>query len=256
MVFFPISSNALENSRRQSKEPYPVEESSRKSTKPARSKARTKSSLTVSSKKDDDQLKKDKLFLYFLQLGKSVSYRKAHRLGQLEQLRYRPHHPAGKAQGRQYSTTESWSKEISTARNPTAILYRAKSSLPKEDGTLNSSIARSRERNTSYCLPKKIRRPSARAQPTTEDELVGFVNRQLVTTSQSVKAVVRHSQICRQRCTCRLFQGNQCERLSKTFDLVKCRDVNNFTMPTMLISTSSSGTSTTKSSPVLSMSRP
>ena len=67
-----------------------------------------------------------------------------------------------------------------------------------------------------------------RKTPLTDDELAEFVNRQIVSTSQSVKAVTDLLKIYKPKAKIVYSKGNWVSEFRHRFDLVKSRDANNY----------------------------
>lgn len=135
-----------------------------------------------------DQLRSKKLFLYFMQLGKCVYTGEKIDLDDLlkSNSNYDIDHiiPQAKLKDDSFINTVLVEKNINN---------RKQDVYPLQRGTILTSEGekwiRTLNKANSNLMPKDKMNRLLRTKPLTENELVGFVNRQLVSTNQSVKAV-------------------------------------------------------------------
>lgn len=175
-----------------------------------------------------DSLDQKKLYLYYLQQGKSVYSGKPINLDKLE-TDYDVDHiiPRAKLVDNSFENLVLVERDLN---NKKGDKYPISSSIITEEGrkwirTLNKLNLMSTEKMN------KILRPESR--PLTDDELTGFVNRQLTTTNQSVKAVREILEQTEKNSNGKepnivYSKANLVSEFRKTFDLYKNRDLNNY----------------------------
>ena len=180
------------------------------------------------SQKDDDQLKKDKLFLYFLQLGKSVYTGKPIDLDNLSNYDIDHIIPQAKLKDDSIDNRVLVERDLNSKKSDT---YPLPCEIITPEGRRHIEFLYSKISGKEHVLlssEKRRRLLRSVHNQLTEDELVGFVNRQLVTTSQSVKAVCDILKYVDKGAHIVYSKATNVSGFRKTFDLVKCRDVNNF----------------------------
>lgn len=142
-------------------------------------------------KQTDDQLRRKKVYLYFMQLGKSVYSGEKIDLDKLDE-NYDIDHiiPQAKLKDDSFNNMVLVERELNNKKQDN---YPIPSTIISEQGRKwIQKLAKIKDKNKrSYFMPKdkanRLLRPESKQL--TSDELNGFINRQLTLTNQSVKAV-------------------------------------------------------------------
>lgn len=182
--------------------------------------------LNDNFKSAPDKLDSKKLYLYFLQLGRSVYSGKEIDLDNLQNYDIDHIIPQAKLKDDSFDNIVLVERSLNNSKQDE---YPIPSSILSEDGkkwieTLNGI--------DDKLMPTSKMKKIFRKEPLTEDELTGFVNRQLTTTNQSVKAVC---EILKQTEKVgskepRIVYSKAClvHEFRQTFKLYKCRELNDY----------------------------
>lgn len=189
-------------------------------------------------KQTDDQLRRKKVYLYFMQLGKSVYSGKKIDLNELDE-NYDIDHiiPQAKLKDDSFNNMVLVERELNNKKQDE---YPIPSTIISEQGRKWIQIlANIKDKNKrSYFMPKdkanRLLRPESKQL--TSDELNGFINRQLTLTNQSVKAVCdilkmteKGSEIVYSKANFVSDFRKLCGELRPSYDaFVKVRDINDF----------------------------
>lgn len=189
-------------------------------------------------KQTDDQLRRKKVYLYFMQLGKSVYSGEKIDLNELDK-NYDIDHiiPQAKLKDDSFNNMVLVERELNNKKQDE---YPIPSTIISEQG-INwiQKLAKIKDKNKrSYFMPKdkadRLLRPESKQL--TSDELNGFINRQLTLTNQSVKAVCdilkmteKGSKIVYSKANFVSDFRKLCGELRPSYDaFVKVRDINDF----------------------------
>lgn len=189
-------------------------------------------------KQTDDQLRRKKVYLYFMQLGKSVYSGEKIDLNELDK-NYDIDHiiPQAKLKDDSFNNMVLVERELNNKKQDE---YPIPSTIISEQG-INwiQKLAKIKDKNKrSYFMPKdkadRLLRPESKQL--TSDELNGFINRQLTLTNQSVKAVCdilkmteKGSEIVYSKANFVSDFRKLCGELRPSYDaFVKVRDINDF----------------------------
>lgn len=193
----------------------------------------------------DDELRSKKIYLYFMQLGKSVYSGEKINLNNLENYDIDHIIPQSKLKDDSFDNIVLVEKALNNKKQD---IYPIQDNILSKEGKKWIDILSQikGENGKSYLMPKdkkdKLLRPSEKEL--TSSELNGFINRQLTMTNQSVKAVCdilkmteRDSDIVyskanlvsdfRKLCGELSFR-KLCGELSPYYAFVKVRDINDF----------------------------
>lgn len=189
-------------------------------------------------KQTDDQLRRKKVYLYFMQLGRSVYSGKKIDLNELDE-NYDIDHiiPQAKLKDDSFNNMVLVERELNNKKQDE---YPIPSTIISEQGRKWIQIlANIKDKNKrSYFMPKdkanRLLRPESKQL--TSDELNGFINRQLTLTNQSVKAVCdilkmteKGSEIVYSKANFVSDFRKLCGELRPSYDaFVKVRDINDF----------------------------
>lgn len=179
--------------------------------------------------KDESELRSDKLFLYFLQCGKDVYTGDRIDLNELKDYDIDHIIPRAKVKDDSLDNRVLVRKEIN---NKKSDQYPIPKEILTDKGREQIKFLYSKmDKNNKHPLMSKTKyerlmRPESK--PLTEEELVGFVNRQLVITSQSVKATCDILKQIDPESRIVYSKASTVSEFRRAFDLVKCRDVNDF----------------------------
>ncbi len=182
------------------------------------------------SRQTDDNLRKKKIFLYFTQLGKSVYSGKPIDLDRLDKD-YDIDHiiPQAKIKDDSINNIVLVEREINNKKQDN---YPIPSDCITEEGknwvkVLNS--IKSKKESTKLFSDEKakkiLRTPN---NPLTDDELVGFVNRQLTLANQSIKAITDILKVVDPHANIIYSKATLVSDFRKAFGFSKCREVNDF----------------------------
>lgn len=189
-------------------------------------------------KQTDDQLRRKQVYLYFMQLGRSVYSGEKIDLNELDK-KYDIDHiiPQAKLKDDSFNNMVLVERELNNIKQDN---YPIPSTIISEQGRKWIQIlANIKDKNKrSYFMPKdkanRLLRPESKQL--TLDELNGFINRQLTLTNQSVKAVCdilkmteKGSEIVYSKANFVSDFRKLCGELRPSYDaFVKVRDINDF----------------------------
>lgn len=189
-------------------------------------------------KQTDDQLRRKKVYLYFMQLGRSVYSGEKIDLNELDK-NYDIDHiiPQAKLKDDSFNNMVLVERELNNKKQDE---YPIPSTIISEHGrNWIQKLAKIQDKNKrSYFMPKdkanRLLRPELKKL--TSDELNGFINRQLTLTNQSVKAVCdilkmteKGSEIVYSKANFVSDFRKLCGELRPSYDaFVKVRDINDF----------------------------
>lgn len=189
-------------------------------------------------KQTDDQLRRKKVYLYFMQLGKSVYSGEKIDLNELDE-NYDIDHiiPQAKLKDDSFNNMVLVERKLNNKKQDE---YPIPSTIISEQGRkwINELANRKDKNKRSYFMPKdkknRLLRPESKQL--TSDELNGFINRQLTLTNQSVKAVCdilkmteKGSEIVYSKANFVSDFRKLCGELRPSYDaFVKVRDINDF----------------------------
>lgn len=189
-------------------------------------------------KQTDNQLKRKQVYLYFMQLGRSVYSGEKIDLNELDK-KYDIDHiiPQAKLKDDSFNNMVLVERELNNKKQDE---YPIPSTIISEQGRKWIQIlANIKDKNKkSYLMPKdkanRLLRPESKQL--TSDELNGFINRQLTLTNQSVKAVCdilkmteKGSEIVYSKANFVSDFRKLCGELRPSYDaFVKVRDINDF----------------------------
>lgn len=189
-------------------------------------------------KQTDDQLRRKKVYLYFMQLGRSVYSGEKIDLNELDK-NYDIDHiiPQAKLKDDSFNNMVLVERELNNKKQDE---YPIPSTIISEQGrNWILFLANIKDKNKkSYFMPKdkanRLLRPESKQL--TSDELNGFINRQLTLTNQSVKAVCdilkmteKGSEIVYSKANFVSDFRKLCGELRPSYDaFVKVRDINDF----------------------------
>lgn len=189
-------------------------------------------------KQTDDQLRRKKVYLYFMQLGRSVYSGEKINLNKLDE-NYDIDHiiPQAKLKDDSFNNMVLVERKLNNKKQDE---YPIPSTIISEQGRKWIQIlANIKDKNKrSYFMPKdkanRLLRPESKQL--TSDELNGFINRQLTLTNQSVKAVCdilkmteKGSEIVYSKANFVSDFRKLCGELRPSYDaFVKVRDINDF----------------------------
>ncbi len=189
-------------------------------------------------KQTDDQLRRKKVYLYFMQLGRSVYSGEKINLNKLDE-NYDIDHiiPQAKLKDDSFNNMVLVERELNNKKQDE---YPIPSTIISEQGRKwIKNLANIKDKNKrSYFMPKdkanRLLRPESKQL--TSDELNGFINRQLTLTNQSVKAVCdilkmteKGSEVVYSKANLVSDFRKLCGELRPSYDaFVKVRDINDF----------------------------
>lgn len=189
-------------------------------------------------KQTDDQLRRKKVYLYFMQLGKSVYSGEKIDLNELDK-KYDIDHiiPQAKLKDDSFNNMVLVERELNNKKQDE---YPIPSTIISEQGrNWILKLSNIKDKNKRfYLMPKdkthRLLRPESKQL--TSDELNGFINRQLTLTNQSVKAVCdilkmteKGSEIVYSKANFVSDFRKLCGELRPSYDaFVKVRDINDF----------------------------
>lgn len=189
-------------------------------------------------KQTDDQLRRKKVYLYFMQLGRSVYSGEKIDLNELDK-NYDIDHiiPQAKLKDDSFNNMVLVERELNNKKQDE---YPIPSIIISEQGrNWIRKLAKIQDKNKrSYFMPKdkanRLLRPESKQL--TSDELNGFINRQLTLTNQSVKAVCDILKMTEKGSGIVYSKANfvsdfrkLCGELRPSYDaFVKVRDINDF----------------------------
>lgn len=188
-------------------------------------------------KQTDDQLRRKKVYLYFMQLGRSVYSGEKIDLNELDR-NYDIDHiiPQAKLKDDSFNNMVLVERELNNKKQDE---YPIPSTIISKQGrNWIKKLANIKDKNKrSYFMPKdKENRLLRLEKKLTSDELNGFINRQLTLTNQSVKAVCdilkmteKGSEIIYSKANFVSDFRKLCGELRPSYDaFVKVRDINDF----------------------------
>ncbi len=185
---------------------------------------------TLENRSEAD-LKKKKLFLYYMQLGRSPYSGKKIDLNRLDQD-YDIDHiiPQAKLKDDSFLNIVLVEKNLNNLKQDT---YPIPSNVLSDEGRewVKKLNDKCKKKDGSFqSMPDDKMRRILRSQnnPLTDDELVGFVNRQLTMTDQSVKAVCEILRETERESKIVYSKASNVSEFRGVFGLPKCREINDF----------------------------
>ncbi|MCI1734279.1 MAG: type II CRISPR RNA-guided endonuclease Cas9 [Bacilli bacterium] len=180
----------------------------------------------------DESLRSKKMFLYFMQLGRSVYTGEPIILENLDKG-YDIDHiiPQAKVKDDSFTNTVLVERGLNNKKQDD---YPIPEGIMSEEGRkfvkVLNGIKGPDKTKGSYLMPKEkmerlLRTP---ARPLTEEEEVGFVNRQLTMTDQAVKATCDVLKQIDKDATIVYSKAGLVSDFRASFGLTKCRDINDF----------------------------
>lgn len=174
--------------------------------------------------KDDAALKSKKLYLYFSQFGRDMYTGKKIELSELFAK-------TGKDDVYDLDHIFPRSKTKDDSFDNLVLVHHTVNLKKEDDYPLNAEIRKDRYNFWRYLSDKglitqeKFNRLT-RSTMLTEDELAGFISRQLVETRQSTKALAEILKLECPNSTIVYSKAGNVSDFRKQFDLIKCRDIN------------------------------
>lgn len=178
--------------------------------------------------KSEADLRKKKLFLYFMQLGHSVYTGQRIDLSHLDKD-YDIDHiiPQAKLKDDSLDNTVLVEKNVNNRKQDNYPIPQ--DVLTKDGRDWIEKIYRSNTKKFQLMsLEKKNRLLRSVNKPLKDEELVGFVNRQLTMTDQSVKAVCEILKEVEKQSRIVFSKAGNVSEFRNVFGLVKCREINDF----------------------------
>lgn len=180
--------------------------------------------------KSEADLRRKKLFLYFMQMGRSVYTGEIIDINRLDKD-YDIDHiiPQAKLKDDSFLNTVLVEKDVNNRKQDS---YPLPSNVLTEKGKdwvkkLNKLKGKDK---TFQLMPadkmNRILRPTTK--PLEDEELVGFVNRQLTMTDQSVKAVCEILRETEKESKIVFSKASNVSEFRNVFGLTKCREINDF----------------------------
>ena len=181
--------------------------------------------------KSEADLRRKKLFLYFMQMGRSVYTGEIIDINRLDKD-YDIDHiiPQAKLKDDSFLNTVLVEKDVNNRKQDS---YPLPSNVLTEKGRdwvkdLNGKFKG--KDKTFQLMPadkmNRILRPTTK--PLNDEELVGFVNRQLTMTDQSVKAVCEILKETEKESKIVFSKASNVSEFRNVFGLTKCREINDF----------------------------
>lgn len=169
--------------------------------------------------KSDNELQSEVLFLYFMQLGKCAYTGESIDIGQLKSNLYNVDHIYPQA----YVKDDSINNKV--------LVLSSENGKKKDIYPIRPEI---REKMTPYWMMLKNKKLISeekykrltRNTPFTDEERMGFINRQLVETRQSTKAVAAILKLYFPEAEIVYSKAGLVSDFRKEFDMLKCRSVN------------------------------
>lgn len=186
---------------------------------------------TTLENKSEADLKKKKLFLYYMQLGRSPYSGEKIEISRLDQD-YDIDHiiPQAKLKDDSFLNIVLVEKKLNNLKQDT---YPIPSNVLTEKGRdwVKKLNDKCKKKDGSFLsMPDEKMRRILRSQnkPLTDEELVGFVNRQLTMTDQSVKAVCEILRETEKESKIVFSKASNVSEFRNVFGLPKCREINDF----------------------------
>ncbi len=175
----------------------------------------------------EDRLNDRRLFLYFAQLGHSVYTGKPIDIERLEKD-YDIDHIIPRAKYEDDSFGNTVLVEQALNRNKSDV-YPIEPTILTEGGRqwIQYLEQWSAANKIKFMSAEKARR-LLRVEPLSEDELVGFVNRQIVATSQATTGIANLLRKTDPNSRVVFSKADRVSDFRKEFDMMKCREVNDF----------------------------
>lgn len=178
--------------------------------------------------KTDSELRGKKLFLYFMQLGRSVYSGEKIDLDNLQNYDIDHIIPQAKLKDDSLDNTVLVEKKLNSEKKDN---YPIPSSILSDRGKDWVNILYTKSHNKSgmpMLMSKSKYDKITRTEPLKEDELVGFVNRQLTMTNQAVKATCEVISEFDPKAHIVYSKAGLVSDFRKAFNLPKCRTTNDF----------------------------
>lgn len=176
--------------------------------------------LEAMGEKADNRLQSDKLFLYYMQLGKCMYTGEAIRLSELSSKIYDIDHIYPQSKVKDDSILNNKVLVLSTANASKKDIYPIEEPIRKKMFGFWDYL-----KKNSLITEEKFHRLT-RASGFSEDELQGFINRQLVETRQSTKAVARLLKEKYPETEIVYVKAGMVSEFRNEFEMIKCRSVN------------------------------
>lgn len=179
--------------------------------------------------KTDSDLRVDKVFLYFMQLGRSVYTGKEISLNELtdSNTSWDIDHiiPQALVKDDSFINRVLVEKDINNTKGRS---YPLTSDILKPDGKKWVKILNKIQDKNSSLMPNIKKERILRIKELTEEEKIGFVNSQISTTNWTVKAVCDILKQTEKSSKIVYSKAGLVTDFRKFFDIVKIRDLNNF----------------------------
>lgn len=171
---------------------------------------------------DDSSLHKKKIFLYFMQFGKSLYSGEDIDLSNLKNYDIDHIIPQAKVKDGSFNNIVLVERNLNNKKEdsypiPKDILSEKGRDFVNKLGHLKNSF---------FFMPKSKMERILRIRPLSDEEIVGFVNRQLTITNQAVRAVCEILNETEKNTQIIYSKAGQVSDFRATFDLVKVRDIN------------------------------
>lgn len=170
---------------------------------------------------DNKKMRSKKLFLYFSQLGKSMYTGNPIAIDRLFTNDYDIDHIIPRSVVKDDSM-ENLVLVESKSNKDKANVYPIPSTVVSDKARMLWTYLKNNELMTAKKYNKLIRKENL-----TDDELVGFVNRQLVFTNQIVKILVDLLKIRNPKCEIVWSKSSNVSEFREKIDFLKCREANN-----------------------------
>lgn len=168
----------------------------------------------------ESRLQSDKLFLYYMQLGKCMYTGTPINLSQLSTKQYDIDHIRPQSKVKDDSVLNNKVLVLSTANAEKGDIYPIKAEIRNKFAPWWKFL-----RDNNFITDEKYKRLT-RSQPFSESELWGFINRQLVDTRQSTKAVAEILKELYPTSDIVYVKAGIVSEFRQEFDLLKSRSVN------------------------------
>lgn len=170
---------------------------------------------------DNSRLKGEKLFLYFMQLGKCMYTGEDINIDKLDSSEYDIDHIIPRA----YLKDDSFTNKVLVTRNSNAI---KKDDYPIDNSIINSMIPFWKKLRSIDLLTEEKFKRLTRSNDLSPKEKGDFVNRQLVYTNQAVKALNEILIKTNPKSRVVYSKAGNVSEFRNDFNLVKSREVNDF----------------------------
>lgn len=176
--------------------------------------------LLKSGEDVENRLQSDRLFLYYMQFGKCMYSGERIDLSKLSSTLYDIDHIYPRSKVKDDSVLNNKVLVLSTANGEKGDVYPIKSDIRSKMSGWWRYL-----KDNGYITEEKFKR-LVRAEPFSEEEQWGFINRQLVETRQSTKAVASILSEIYPDSKIFYVKAGLVSEFRQDFDLMKCRSVN------------------------------